>query len=223
MREVDDSMFRITPDVLLKAYSVGIFPMAESADDPELFWVEPEMRGILPLESFHIPRSLAKAMRKNPFKVRIDHAFDAVVEACAEPAENRGKTWINQQIKGLYGELFRMGHAHSVECWQDGDLVGGLYGVSLGAAFFGESMFSRRTNASKVALVHLVHRMLAGGYRLLDTQFNTPHLERFGVVEISKSDYGSLLAEAIAEDANFNPYEGGGTSDSILQSLSQMS
>ncbi|MGB7336012.1 MAG: leucyl/phenylalanyl-tRNA--protein transferase [Salaquimonas sp.] len=223
MNSPDNVIFEITPEVLLKAYSIGIFPMAESADDPELFWVEPEMRGILPLDEFHIPKSLQKAMRKNPFEVRIDSAFMQVVEACAEPGPGRDNTWINRQIKKLYWQLFEMGHCHSVECWNDGELVGGLYGVQLGGAFFGESMFSRQTNASKIALAHLVHRMRAGGFLLLDTQFATKHLERFGVLEIPKKQYGGLLAEAIALDADFNPYEGGGTSDSILQSFSQIS
>ena len=219
----DDILLEITPQVLLKAYSVGIFPMAESADDPGLFWVEPELRGIIPLEDFVIPRSLKKAMRKNPFEVRIDTAFSAVVDACAEYTPARGKTWINEPIKRLYNNLFDMGHCHSVECWQDGQLVGGLYGVRLGGAFFGESMFSRVTNASKVALVHLVHRMRLGGFELLDTQFTTEHLKRFGAIEIPKENYAHLLEEAILVDADFSPYDGGGTSDSILQSFNQIS
>lgn len=216
-------MFEITPEILLNAYAIGVFPMAESAEDPELFWVEPPMRGILPLDAFHIPASLKKAMRKNPFEVRIDTAFQEVVEACAAPAPDRDSTWINDQIKTLYFELFEMGYCHSVECWSEDRLVGGLYGVSLGGAFFGESMFSRKTNASKIALVHLVDRMKRGGFTLLDTQFTTPHLVRFGVTEIPKRDYKKLLKEAILIDANFFPYEGGGTSDSILQSFNQIS
>lgn len=216
-------MFEITPEILLNAYAIGVFPMAESADDPELFWVEPPMRGILPLNEFHIPASLKKAMRKNPFEVRVDTAFQEVVDACAEPTSERESTWINDQIKSLYLELFEMGYCHSVECWKDDKLVGGLYGVSLGGAFFGESMFSRQTNASKIALVHLVHRMKLGRFSLLDTQFTTQHLERFGVKEIPKKDYGKLLKIAIRQDATFFPYDGGGTSDSILQSFSQTS
>ena len=216
-------MFEITPEILLNAYAIGVFPMAESAEDPELFWVEPPLRGILPLDAFHIPASLKKAMRKNPFEVRIDTAFQEVVETCAAPAPDRDSTWINNQIKALYFELFEMGYCHSVECWSDDKLVGGLYGVSLGGAFFGESMFSQKTNASKIALVHLVDRMKRGGFTLLDTQFTTPHLLRFGVTEISKKDYKKLLKEAISNDANFFPYEGGGTSDSILQSFNQIS
>lgn len=223
MSKPENVTFEITPEVLLKAYAVGIFPMAESADDPELFWVEPNLRGILPLEDFHLPRSLQKAMRKNPFEVRIDSNFRKVVEACAEPSPERGNTWINDQIKNLYFALFEMGHCHSVECWKDDQLVGGLYGVQLGGAFFGESMFSRETNASKIALTHLVHRMKLGGFSLLDTQFTTKHLERFGVIEIPKEEYGKLLDEAIQINADFNPYDGGGTSESILQSFNQIS
>lgn len=223
MSRTENALFEITPEVLLKAYSVGIFPMAESADDPELFWVEPKMRGVLPLDTFHIPKSLQKAMRKNPFEVKIDTSFNEVVEACAAPAPNRDSTWINQQIRRLYKGLFELGHCHSVECWEDGELVGGLYGVRLGGAFFGESMFSRKTNASKIALVHLVHRLKMGGFVLLDTQFTTQHLERFGALEIPKEEYSALLEEALGVEADFNPYEGGGTSDSILQSFSQIS
>lgn len=223
MSRTENALFEITPEVLLKAYSVGIFPMAESADDPELFWVEPKMRGVLPLDAFHIPKSLRKAMRKNPFEVTIDTNFNEVVEACAAPAPNRESTWINEQIRRLYKGLFDMGHCHSVECWEDGELVGGLYGVSLGGAFFGESMFSRKTNASKIALVHLAHRLNTGGFMLLDTQFTTQHLERFGVLEIPKEEYSVILEEAVGIKADFNPYEGGGTSDSILQSFSQIS
>lgn len=213
----------ITADVLLKAYSVGIFPMAESANDPTLFWVEPDMRGILPLTEFHISRSLQKFMRKNPFEIKINTAFSEVVDQCAMETPARGQTWINSQIKRLYQELYLHGHAHSVECWQDGELVGGLYGVSLGSAFFGESMFSRKTNASKVALVHLVYRLRKNGFVLLDTQFTTEHLEKFGVIEIPKMEYNVLLNEALQSEADFAHQDGGGTSDVILQSLSQMS
>ena len=219
----DNILLEITPQVLLKAYACGIFPMAESAEDPGLYWVEPERRGILPLDDFHIPRSLRRTMRRNPFEVRIDTDFSGVMEGCAESTKRRAKTWINARIRRLYGELHEIGFAHSVECWQDGRLVGGLYGVRLGAAFFGESMFSRVEDASKVALVHLVHRLKAGGFTLLDTQFTTGHLERFGAVEIPRETYSELLEEAINGEADFHPYVGGGTSDSILQSFSQMS
>lgn len=228
MSGTDSIALEITPTVLLKAYACGIFPMAEDANDPELFWVEPDMRGILPLDGLHIPRSLRKTMRRNPFTVRTDTAFASVVDLCAEATPRRGKTWINGQIRQLYLQLHELGHAHSVECWIGDDLVGGLYGVSLGGAFFGESMFSRATDSSKIALVHLVHRLRMGGFALLDTQFTTAHLERFGVIEIPKSEYHELLEEALQIPADFSAmergaYDGAGTSDSILQSLSQMS
>lgn len=223
MSGVEDLVLEITPQVLLKAYACGIFPMAESADDPGMFWVEPEMRGILPLDLFHIPRSLKKTLRKQPFEIRFDYAFDAVVAACAGEGIDRDQTWINMRIRELYSELHKMGHAHSFESWANGELVGGLYGVRLGRAFFGESMFSRSTDASKVALVHLVYEMRRSGFILLDTQFNTPHLEKFGVVEVSRRDYQSLLEEAMEGEAFFQPQEGGATFDSILQSFSQMS
>ncbi|MEV4606684.1 leucyl/phenylalanyl-tRNA--protein transferase [Neorhizobium sp. LMR1-1-1.1] len=187
----------ITPDVLLRAYSIGLFPMAESADDPEIFWVEPEMRGIIPLYDFHISKSLAKTVRKQPFEIRFDTAFDEVIGMCAESAADRPSTWINATIRQLYGELHRMGHAHSVEAWQEGALVGGLYGVSLGAAFFGESMFSRKTDASKICLVHLVERLNRNGFRLLDTQFTTDHLKTFGAIDIPKDEYLVLLRDAV--------------------------
>ncbi|MFC3071948.1 leucyl/phenylalanyl-tRNA--protein transferase [Shinella pollutisoli] len=188
----------ITPELLLRAYSIGLFPMADSADDPELFWVEPDMRGIIPLDTFHVPRSLAKTIRRKPFDIRFDTAFDTVIAACAEPAPGRPTTWINGKIRALYSTLHRMGHAHSVEAWAGDELVGGLYGVSLGAAFFGESMFSRRTDASKICLVHLVERLKANGFRLLDTQFTTEHLKTFGAIDVPKADYEDMLARAVA-------------------------
>jgi leucyl/phenylalanyl-tRNA--protein transferase len=188
----------ITPELLLRAYSIGLFPMADSADDPELFWVEPDMRGIIPLDDFHVARSLAKTVRKSPFDIRFDTAFDAVLAACAEAAPDRPSTWINTKIKSLYGTLHRMGHAHSVEAWEGDQLVGGLYGVSLGAAFFGESMFSRRTDASKICLVHLVERLKDRGFRLLDTQFTTEHLKTFGAIDVPKIKYEDMLANALA-------------------------
>ena len=187
----------ITPEILLRAYSIGLFPMAESADDPEIFWVEPEMRGILPLDTFHISKSLAKAIRKKPFDIRVDTAFDQVIAACAESVEERPSTWINSTIRRLYSELHQMGHAHSVEAWEGEHLVGGLYGVSLGSAFFGESMFSRRTNASKICLVHLVELLKDKGFTLLDTQFTTEHLKTFGAIDIPKDDYLKLLRAAV--------------------------
>ncbi len=188
----------ITPDILLRAYSIGLFPMAESADDPEIFWVEPEVRGVLPLDGFHVSKSLGKTIRKRPFAIRVNTAFDRVIDLCAEAADDRPNTWINATIRLLYSELHRMGHAHSVEAWEGEELVGGLYGVSLGSAFFGESMFSRRTNASKVCLVHLVERLRAKGFTLLDTQFTTEHLKTFGAVDVPKEEYLDMLKEAVA-------------------------
>ncbi|MGH7098325.1 MAG: leucyl/phenylalanyl-tRNA--protein transferase [Stellaceae bacterium] len=194
---------RLTPEILLSAYATGIFPMAESADDLELFWVEPKRRGILPLDAFHVPHKLRRAVRHDRFAVRADSAFTAVMEGCAEMSDKRPNTWINGEILRLYTALHRQGAAHSVECWRDGALVGGLYGVSLGAAFFGESMFSRETDASKVALVHLAARLRHGGYRLLDTQFLTPHLAQFGGIEIARGRYRRLLAAALSGAAVF--------------------
>ena len=187
----------ITPEVLLRAYSIGLFPMAESADDPEIFWVEPEMRGLIPLDDFHISKSLAKTIRKAPFEIRFDSVFEQVIGMCAQSAQDRPSTWINATILKLYYQLHQMGHAHSVEAWEDGELVGGLYGVSLGAAFFGESMFSRRTDASKICLVHLVERLNLQGFKLLDTQFTTDHLKTFGAIDIPKDDYIALLRQAV--------------------------
>lgn len=187
----------ITPDILLRAYSIGLFPMAESADDPEIFWVEPEMRGVLPLDRFHVSKSLAKTVRRHPFEIRFDHAFEQVIAACAEETSGRPSTWINQTIRSLYSTLFDIGHAHTVEAWHGDELVGGLYGVSLGSAFFGESMFSRRTDASKICLVHLVDRLRQKGFTLLDTQFTTEHLKTFGAIDVPKADYALLLAAAM--------------------------
>jgi leucyl/phenylalanyl-tRNA--protein transferase len=190
----------ITPELLLRAYSIGMFPMSESADDPELFWVEPDIRGIIPLDDFHVSKSLQKAIRKSPFDIRFDTAFDQVVAKCAEAADDRPSTWINQTIRDLYSALHRLGHAHSVEAWEGDELVGGLYGVTLGSAYFGESMFSRRTNASKICLVHLVERLRERGFTLLDTQFTTEHLKTFGAVDIPKAEYGVLLDRAMEGD-----------------------
>ncbi|BCH65722.1 leucyl/phenylalanyl-tRNA--protein transferase [Agrobacterium vitis] len=187
----------ITPDILLRAYSIGLFPMAESSDDPELFWVEPDLRGIIPLDSFHYSKSLAKIIRQKPFDIRFDTAFAAVLDKCAEPAPDRPSTWINKTIRDLYTALFQMGHAHSVEAFEGDELVGGLYGVSLGAAFFGESMFSRRSNASKICLVYLVERLRAQGFVLLDTQFTTEHLKTFGAIDVAKDEYSKMLEEAV--------------------------
>ena len=196
-------MTGLAPDLLLRAYSVGVFPMADRADAPDVYWVEPRRRGILPLTNFHLPKSLAKLMRQERFTLTADRDFEGVMRACAEPAPGRTETWINDQILSGYVELHRLGHAHSLECWQDGELVGGLYGVELGAAFFGESMFTRVRDASKVALAHLVARLRAGHYLLLDTQFLTSHLARFGTIEIGREPYRALLAEAVSRRADF--------------------
>jgi leucyl/phenylalanyl-tRNA--protein transferase len=198
-------MVMLTPELLLQAYAVGIFPMAESAEQEELFWVDPDQRGILPLDGFHLSRRLRKTLRQEVFEVRCDSAFEAVIRGCAEPSADRPKTWINDEIVRLYLALYRRGAAHSVEAWREGALVGGLYGVSLGAVFFGESMFSRVADASKVALCHLMARLRAGGYRLLDTQFVTEHLAQFGAVEIPRAEYRRRLSGALKERAYFRP------------------
>lgn len=219
-----DADFEITPEVLLKAYACGIFPMAESADDPSLFWVEPERRGVLPLEQFHVPRRLARTVRVDRFEVRVDSAFDAVLHACAAPAPGRRKTWINARIRRLYSELFARGHCHSVEAWRDGKLVGGLYGVELKRAFFGESMFHRESDASKVCLVHLVARLKAGGFALLDSQFLTEHLATFGAIEIERAEYQRRLSDALEGEADFYRLpEAAIAGGVILQSVSQTS
>ncbi len=202
MARRDSAHVEITPEVLLKAYACGIFPMAESADDPTIFWVEPPDRGIIPLEGFHIPSRLARTVRANRFTIRVNHDFDAVLDGCAEPAPGRARTWINERIRKLYRGLYDIGHCHSVEAYRDGALVGGLYGVHLGGAFFGESMFHRERDASKVALVHLVARLKAGGFKLLDTQFVTDHLKTFGAVEVSSHRYNKLLEAATAVEAD---------------------
>lgn len=191
------------PNELLDCYRRGVFPMADSADDPRLFLVDPDLRGVLPLDRFHISRSLRKVVRQNRFEVRTDTAFMRVIDLCAEAAPDRPSTWINTPIVNLYGALHRMGHAHSVECWKDGELVGGLYGVALKSAFFGESMFSRATDASKVGLVHLVALLIRGGFRLLDTQFQTDHLAQFGVEEVERQDFHLMLNEALQDEARF--------------------
>jgi leucyl/phenylalanyl-tRNA--protein transferase len=203
MASRDNVLIELTPEVLLKAYACGIFPMAESADDPSLYWVEPEQRGILPLDGFHVPARLARLVRSDRFTVTVNRDFEGVIEGCAAPAPGRTRTWINGRIRTLYRGLHERGHCHSVEVYQGGELVGGLYGVSLGGAFFGESMFHRVRDASKVALVHLAARLRRGGFCLLDTQFVTDHLKTFGAVAVSRRQYHRLLAEALAVEADF--------------------
>lgn len=203
MANRESAFVEITPEVLLKAYACGIFPMAENADDPALYWIEPERRGIIPLDAFHVPARLARTLRSTRLKVTVDRDFDAVIDGCAAPMRGRARTWINTRIRTLYCRLHRRGHCHSVEVYDGTELVGGLYGVSLGAVFFGESMFSRVRDASKIALVHLVARLNAGGYRLLDTQFVTDHLRTFGAIEVPRQRYHKLLERALSGKGNF--------------------
>jgi leucyl/phenylalanyl-tRNA---protein transferase len=204
-RDAKDAKLRgLTPQILLRAYAAGIFPMADDANDPDIFWVQPDVRGVIPLDEFHVPRSLAKTVRQAPYDIRFNTAFPAVISACAEATENRDRTWINRPIRELYCQLHDMGHAHSVEAWEDDQLVGGLYGVSLGRAFFGESMFARKRDASKICLVHLVGRLKERGFILLDTQFTTEHLKRFGAIDVAQEDYENMLAVALIGEAVFD-------------------
>jgi leucyl/phenylalanyl-tRNA--protein transferase len=212
-------MVTLSPQMLLRAYALGVFPMAESRNDPEIYWIDPELRGVLPLESFHMPRRLKRTIRQRPFEIRCDTDFEGIIKGCAAPAPGRKDTWINSQIYLLNRQLYQMGFAHTVECWRDGALVGGLYGISIGGAFFGESMFSNERDASKVALVHLVIRLKKAGFLLLDTQFVTPHLQRFGAVEISRPDYRQRLARAIAAPVRFQGAVSDAEAEAFLQSI----
>jgi leucyl/phenylalanyl-tRNA--protein transferase len=205
----------LTPELVLRAYAEGWFPMAERHDDPELFWVSPDNRAIFPLDAFHVPRRLARVVKAERFTVTADLAFVDVMKACAAPGKGREDSWINPEIVRLYTALHASGHAHSIECWSAAQLVGGLYGVRLGGAFFGESMFTRETDASKVALVHLVARLIKGGFRLLDAQFQTQHLARFGAVEIPREDYLSRLRGAIAALAYWSAPSGSSVTPSL--------
>ncbi len=207
----------ITPQILLRAYAAGIFPMAEDAGDNSLYWVEPEERGILPLSGFHVPRSLAKKIRRQDFDIRVDTQFEQVMRACSAQTDNRPSTWINERIINLYKQLHKMGCGHCVECWRDGELVGGLYGIRIGAAFFGESMFSRQTDASKVALVHLVARLKAGGFALLDAQFKNDHLAQFGLATVSRDEYHLMLEPALAVDAEFDAFDDDDDPEEVLR------
>lgn len=221
MSRSPDYTIDITPEILLKAYAAGIFPMAEDADDPSLFWVEPRERGIIPLEGFHIPKRLARTIRSDYFEVRVDQDFDAVIAGCAAPGADREKTWISRRIRDLYGALFDTGYCHTVEVYREGRLVGGLYGVRLKGAFFGESMFHTERDASKVALVHLVARLRRGGFSLLDTQFVTSHLAQFGAVEIPRHRYKQLLRTAMNHEADWNAWPPGTivSGDEILATI----
>jgi len=219
MKDAESPELEVTPALVLRAYAAGVFPMADSAETEEIFWVDPRKRGILPLNAFHLSRSLRKRILRGGYQVRVDHAFDAVLAACAD----RPETWINPTIRELYVGLNRMGHAHSVEVWADGELAGGLYGVRLGAAFFGESMFSRIRDASKIALVHLVARMKAGGFTLLDTQFTTPHLEAMGARSIPKANYHEMLDRAVSRQADFYSLALGVSPAEVVQLITQRS
>ncbi len=216
-------MLEITPELLLQAYRIGVFPMGERRDDPKLYWLDPRLRAVLPLDGFHLPRRLARTVRSGHFEVSADTAFLEVMRACAEPRPGHPESWINEPILQLYGELFRRGHAHSIECRVDGRLVGGLYGVSVGAAFFGESMFSRERDASKVALVHLAARLIQGGFRLLDCQFMTEHLRSFGAIEVPRTAFKSMLAEAVDTTASFQGDLGGSDPCAIVQANTRTS
>jgi leucyl/phenylalanyl-tRNA--protein transferase len=203
MASRESAFVEITPEVLLKAYACGIFPMAESAEDPALYWIEPEKRGIIPLEGFHVPARLARTVRSERFEIHVNRNFEGVLDGCAESRPGRARTWINTRIRVLYRKLYHIGHCHSIEAYEGGELAGGLYGVCLGRAFFGESMFHRARDASKVALVHLVARLKAGGFTLLDTQFVTDHLQTFGAVEVSRRQYHKVLESSLIGEADF--------------------
>jgi leucyl/phenylalanyl-tRNA--protein transferase len=210
-------------DDLIACYQRGVFPMADARDDERIFLIDPDRRGVIPLQGFHVPHRLARTVRSQAYQVRVDTAFEAVIEACAEARPGRTETWINTPIQALYGELYARGLAHSVECWAGGDLVGGLYGVTLGAAFFGESMFSLARDTSKIALTHLVARLIAGRYQLLDTQFLTGHLSQFGAQDIPRAHYRKRLVQALAGDADFYRLPAYADGASVLQAISQAS
>jgi leucyl/phenylalanyl-tRNA--protein transferase len=216
-----NAFLAITPQVLLKAYSCGIFPMAESADDEQLYWIEPQHRGILPLAGLHVPRRLARTVRQEAFEIRIDTSFEDVIAGCAAERPGRRTTWINGPIRALYRELFGMGHCHTVEAWSGGRLVGGLYGVELGGAFFGESMFSSTRDASKIALIHLAARLIAGGFTLLDTQFVTEHLRQFGTIEIGREAFQERLKEALGRKGDFHALPRSASGRTVLDALAQ--
>ena len=221
MASRDNPLLEITPEVLLKAYSCGIFPMAESADDPQLFWIEPQARGLLPLTEICVPKRLARTIRQEPFDIRIDSDFDAVIDGCAAAKPGRSSTWINGRIRSLYGDLFEMGHCHTVEAWSPaGQLVGGLYGVALGGAFFGESMFSSERDASKIALIYLCARLIQGGFVMLDTQFVTEHLRQFGAIEIDRSQFQTELEGALSVEGDFAKLADNASAEQILALIS---
>lgn len=216
MASRNSPLFEITPQMLLRAYACGIFPMAESADDPQLYWIEPQARGILPLDAIALPKRLARTVRQARFEVGFDTDFEGVIDGCAAPRPGRRSTWINSQIRTLYRDLFRQGHCHTVEVRLDGRLVGGLYGVALGGAFFGESMFSLERDASKVGLVHLCARLIHGGFTLLDTQFVTDHLRQFGTLEIDKGEFQSRLQESLERIGDFRRLPANAAAEQVL-------
>ncbi|MFA3919653.1 leucyl/phenylalanyl-tRNA--protein transferase [Ruegeria hyattellae] len=208
----------LSPELLLHGYSIGIFPMAEHREDPEIFWVDPKLRGVFPLDGFHISRSLARRLRRQDYKITINHAFEAVLDGCAD----RNETWINTELRSHYLTLHQRGNAHSLEVWDEHQLIGGVYGVVLGAAFFGESMFSRRRDASKLALAYLIDRLVQTGFHLFDTQFLTPHLASLGAIEIPRADYHAILANAVSSQAEFcDPLEQ--TPQGVIQRITQTS
>ncbi len=216
-------MVQITADLVLKAYAVGVFPMSEGREDDRMFWVDPDRRGVLPLDDFHLPKRLRRTVRSERYAVKVDRRFQSVIEQCAAPSSGRYSTWINHDIQDLFLELYDLGYAHSVEVYREGELVGGLYGLALGGAFFGESMFSRARDASKVALVHLVGRLIRGNFLLLDCQFITDHLRQFGAVEIDRDEYRRRLSEALNQPSDF--FAGGRdlSASDVLQSITQTS
>ena len=207
-RKTDPFEVELTPELILRAYQAGIFPMAEDASSDALFWVSPQQRGIIPLDAIHLSKSLRKTLKTHNYSVKVDTDFAATIEGCATAGTERDTTWINPAIRSLYGQLFDTGYVHTVEVWDGPDLVGGLYGVSIGAAFFGESMFHRKTDCSKIAMAHLLARLQAGNYRLLDTQFITDHLRTFGGIEIPREDYEVRLADALGHQANWRAFDG---------------
>lgn len=219
MKDADTDDLELTPELVLRAYAAGVFPMADHAEATNLYWVDPRNRGILPLDGFHLSRSLRRRLLKGDHRVRVDTAFDAVLDACAD----RSETWINGTIRALFIQLHRMGHAHSIEVWRDGELVGGLYGLSLGAAFFGESMFSRMRDGSKIALAHLVARLRAGGFTLMDTQFTTPHLESLGARSVPRAHYHELLARALTRHGDFYSLRDDSARSEVVQLITQRS
>ena len=219
MKDSDSDALELTPELVLRAYGAGVFPMAEDASSDEIYWVDPRKRGILPLNGFHLSRSLRKRLLRQDYRVRIDTAFSEVLESCAD----REETWINPQIRELFHQLHRMGYAHSVEVWRDSDLIGGLYGLRLGAAFFGESMFSKERDGSKIALAWLVARLRAGRFTLLDTQFTTPHLESLGARLVPRGHYHELLERALMRRGDIYSLTVDTSASDVVQLITQRS